>query len=74
MAALVGMDNFVAGLGVGALVGVLGAPMLSRWVGWHAWKAADREARLDRSMPDDDLADWSLLFESERDEEHETSR
>ena len=74
MHALIGMDNFVAGLGVGALTGALGAPMLWRWVGWHAWKAADREARVDQPASDADIVVWSLLFEDQRAEEHRPSR
>jgi len=69
MTALIGMDNFVAGLGVGALTGVLGAPVLWRWVGWHAWKTADREARLDQPTSEAELADWSLLFDDQRAED-----
>jgi hypothetical protein len=74
MTAPIGMDSFVTGLGVGALTGVLGAPALWRWVGWHAWKTADREARLDQPASDSDLADWSLLFEDQPAEERRPSR
>lgn len=45
-------DGFAAGVALGALGGVLAAPALWRWVGLHAWRAADREARLDE-VPDD---------------------
>jgi hypothetical protein len=67
MTALIGMDNFVAGLAVGALAGVLGAPALWRSVGWHAWRAADREARLEEPAPRDSLAGMDTLFDRDRD-------
>lgn len=74
MTALIGMDNFVAGLVVGALAGVLGGPVLWRWVGWHAWRAADREARLDEPIPRDGFAGWDSLFDGEPAADREPSR
>ena len=74
MTALIGMDNFVAGLSVGALAGVLGGPALWRWVGWHAWRAADREARLDEPIARDGMAGMGTLFDHERATDREPSR
>jgi hypothetical protein len=74
MTALIGMDNFVAGLAVGGLAGVLGGPMLWRWVGWHAWRAADREARLDEPIAGDGGLSWGGLFDGESTADREPSR
>jgi hypothetical protein len=74
MTALIGMDNFVAGLAVGALAGVLGGPVLWRWVGWHAWRATDREARLDEPIAGDGFAAMDTLFDRDRAADREPSR
>jgi hypothetical protein len=40
------IDNFLAGMVLGILVGFLIGPVLWHWLAWHWWKGADREARL----------------------------
>jgi hypothetical protein len=74
MTSLIGMDSFAAGWGVGALAGVLGAPMLWRWVGWHAWRAADREARLDEPDAREGFARRDVVFDREPAADRQPSR
>lgn len=44
--AVTGLANFLSGLVIGVLVGLLVSPLLRFWLTWHEWAEASREARL----------------------------
>ncbi|HEX6261984.1 MAG TPA: hypothetical protein VF097_03950 [Actinomycetota bacterium] len=52
VASLGEIAEFLAGLAVGVLIGVVLAPLVGFWVRRHEWKEASRKARLTEDVLD----------------------